>query len=73
MMTTASSDSHLAVKSWPKYDRHLHVVSSHKLIGHNYMYMYYRYLNLKKEENQTLIEMNYSFVVLNVIGSGSYI
>lgn len=46
MMTTASSDSHLAVKSWPKYDRHL--VSSHKLIGHNFMYMYYRYLNLKK-------------------------
>lgn len=71
MMTTASSDSHLAVKSWPKYDRYL--VSSHKLIGHNYMYMYYRYLNFKKEENQTLIEMNYSFVVLNVIGSGSYI
>lgn len=71
MMTTASSDSHLAVKSWPKYDRHL--VSSHKLIGHNYMYMYYRYLNKKKEENQTLIEMYYSFVVLNVNGSGSYI
>lgn len=70
MMTTASSDSHLEVKSWPKYDRHL--VSSHKLIGHNYMYMYYWYLNLKKE-NQTLIEMNYSFVVLNVNGSGSYI
>lgn len=71
MMTTASSDSHLEVKSWPKHDRH--VVSSHKLIGHNYMYMYYRYLNKKKEENQTLIEMYYSFVVLNVNGSGSYI
>lgn len=72
MMTTASSDSHLEVKSWPKYDRHL--VSSHKLIGHNFMYMYYRYLNLKKkEENQTRIEMYYSFVVLNVNGSGSYI
>lgn len=40
MMTTASSESPLKVKSWPKHDRYL--VSSHKLKG------YYQDLIIKK-------------------------
>lgn len=40
MMTTASSESHLEVKSWPKHDKYL--VSSHKLKG------YYQDLIIKK-------------------------
>lgn len=39
-MTTASSESHLEVKSWHKHDKYL--VSSHKLKG------YYQDLILKK-------------------------